>query len=68
MQVKAISPPISGFVQIKLDQIIIDYLWKIIDLAKTKNKNHKSKLIGNISQSLLLDDIDSFFTNQFVSL
>ena len=61
MKVKKISPPVTPFLQIELDQEVIDYLWKIIDIAKTTNVNHKSKLVGNISQSLLLDDIDSFF-------
>tara|TARA_Y100001968_G_scaffold323411_1_gene361038 strand:- start:417 stop:962 length:546 start_codon:yes stop_codon:yes gene_type:complete len=46
--------------QVKLDQEVIDYLWKIIDLAKTKNINFKNNLVGNISQSLL-HDLDSFF-------
>ena len=61
MEVKKISPPVSGFLQLKLQQELIDYLWKIIDIAKKKNKNYKGYLVGNISQSLLLDDIDSFF-------
>tara|TARA_B100000965_G_scaffold352521_1_gene327764 strand:+ start:1256 stop:1900 length:645 start_codon:yes stop_codon:yes gene_type:complete len=61
MEVRKISPPVSGFLQVKLDQEIIEYLWKIIDIAQTQNKNHKSKLAGNISQSLLLNDIDNFF-------
>ena len=61
MQVKNISPPVNGFLQVKLDQNIIDYLWKTIDFAKQKNSNYKSELAGNISQSLMLDDLDSFF-------
>ena len=61
MEVNKIVPPVNGFLQVKLDQVIIDYLWWIIDNAKTNNENHKNKLIGNISQSLLLDDIDSYF-------
>lgn len=61
MEVKKISPPITPFLQIKLDQEVVDYLWKIIDIATITNENHKSKLVGNISQSLLLKDIDSFF-------
>ena len=61
MEVKKISPPVTPFLQIKLDQEVVDYLWKIIDIANTKNINHKSQLAGNISQSLLLDDLDSFF-------
>ena len=61
MEVKIVSPPNSNFIQLKLDQHIIDYLWRIIDFAKTNNINYNAKLAGNISQSLLLDDLDSFF-------
>jgi len=61
MEVKKISPPVTPFLQIKLDQEVVDYLWKIIDIANTKNINFKTQLAGNISQSLLLDDLDSFF-------
>ncbi|WP_269625266.1 putative 2OG-Fe(II) oxygenase [Prochlorococcus marinus] len=62
MEVTKISPPVSGFLQVRLDQEIIDYLWKIIDTSqKNKNKNAKGELIGNISKSILLEDIDSFF-------
>ena len=61
MEVKKIYPPVTPFLQIKLDQEVVDYLWKIIDIAKTTNVNHKKKLIGNISKSLLIEDIDSYF-------
>ena len=61
MEVKNISPPINGFLQVKLDNEVIDYLWNIIDIAKSKNENFKKNLVGNISQSILLEDIDSFF-------
>ena len=61
MEVKRISPRVNCFLQVKLDQEIIDYLWKIIDISKTNNINFKNKLAGNISQSLVLEDIDSFF-------
>ena len=61
MEVRKISPAVTPFLQIKLDQEVIDYLWKIIDIAKITNEGYKNKLVGNISQSLLLEDIDSFF-------
>ena len=61
MEVTTIQPPVSPFLQVKLDQEIIDYLWKIIDIAKNNNINNKSNLIGNISRSFLLKDLDSFF-------
>ena len=61
MEVKKISPPVTPFLQVKLDQEVVDYLWKIIDISKTTNENHKNKLVGNISKSFLLKDIDDFF-------
>ena len=61
MDVKVISPKVSNFLQVSLDKNIIDYLWKIITIAKNQNKSFKDHLAGNISQSLLLEDIDSFF-------
>ncbi len=67
MEVTKISPPVTPFLQIKLDQEVIDYLWRIIDIAKTKNINIKNTLVGNISQSLLLDDQDNFFYKSICS-
>ena len=61
MQVKKIFPPVTPFLQVTLDQNIIEYLWKIIDIGKTNNKDFKYKLVGNISQSILLEDNNSFF-------
>ena len=61
MEVINIRPPITSFLQVKLDQIIIDYLWKIIENAKSKDIDHKKKLIGNISKSILLDDLNCYF-------
>ena len=61
MQVELISPNVTKYLRVKLDKVTIDYLWKIIAIGKTKNIDYKKKLIGNISQSLLLEDIDSYF-------
>jgi len=61
MEVNKIYPPVTPFLQIKLNQEVVDYLWKIIDIANTTNVNHKGNLIGNISKSLLIEDIDSYF-------
>ena len=65
MEVAKITPPSTCFLQVKLEQETIDYLWKIIDAASSKEVNHKKQLIGNISKSLLLDDKDSFFIKLF---
>ena len=61
MEVAKITPPSTSFLQVKLDIESIDYLWKIIELSKSKEINHKNKLIGNISKSILLDDQESYF-------
>ena len=61
MEVTPIYPPVTPFLQVKLEQKVVDYLWKIIDIGKTKNKDYKNKLVGNISQSFMLDDIEQFF-------
>ena len=61
MEVSKIYPPVTPFLKVKLNNEVVDYLWKIIDVAKAKNINIKNKLIGNISQSLLLDDQDNLF-------
>tara|TARA_Y100001968_G_scaffold41166_1_gene31217 strand:- start:1680 stop:2324 length:645 start_codon:yes stop_codon:yes gene_type:complete len=68
MEIKKIIPPVMPFLQVKLDQNVIDYLWKIIDIGKMNNKDYKNKLVGNISQSLSLEDIDSFFFNSVCSV
>ena len=61
MEVLNVIPPVTSFLQVKLDKVTVDYLWEIIEMAKSKNINYKSNLVGNISKSLLLEDIDSFF-------
>ena len=60
MEVKKIHPYSNPFLQVRLEKEVIDHLWKIIDLAKTKNINFNHKLAGNISQSLVLEDTDLF--------
>ena len=61
MEVKVILPTTSNFLQVRLDKKVIDYLWGAIEIAKKNNKSFKDKLAGNISNSLLLEDLDSFF-------
>ena len=61
MQVEQIIPPTTCFLKVKLDQVIVDYLWKIIEIGKIKTIDVKEKLAGNISQSYLLEDLDAYF-------
>ena len=54
----------NGFIEIKLDQVTIDYLWKIINKGLKQKVSHKSNLAGNISKSyLLVDENNSFYKN-----
>ena len=62
------SPPVNGFIEVKFEQKIIDYLWKIIDIGKTSKNIINNRLAGNISQSLLLEDQDSYFYKPFAFL
>tara|TARA_Y100001968_G_C19236384_1_gene657116 strand:+ start:228 stop:875 length:648 start_codon:yes stop_codon:yes gene_type:complete len=61
MKVSKVIPPVSSFLRVELDKEIIDYLWKIIKISKSKNVTIKDRLIGNISKSLILEDTDSYF-------
>ena len=61
MEVLTRKPHVSPYLEIKLDQSIINYLWKIIRKSQTENIDYKNKLAGNISKSYLIKDIDSFF-------
>ena len=61
MEVLNVIPPVTSFLQVKLDKVTVDYLWEIIEMAKSKNINYKSNLVGNISKSLLLEDINANF-------
>ena len=61
MEVTVKSPRVSNFLQVTLDKNIVDYLWRIIDIAKKNEQSHKKDLVGNMSKSFLLEDLDSFF-------
>ena len=49
-------PPVSGWLEVELGQNEIDHLWKCID---TEGKDVKSSLVGNISKSFEIKDIDN---------
>tara|TARA_R100000027_G_C2206546_1_gene81634 strand:- start:25 stop:675 length:651 start_codon:yes stop_codon:yes gene_type:complete len=59
--VKVIHPPVLGWLEKKLSNKEMDYLWKCIDNRK---ESHKKNLAGNITESnLLTDKSDWFFIN-----
>ena len=61
MQVKTFIPPGPFFFNVELDKITIDYLWELIDKANAAKVSFKNQLIGNISESLMLEDKDNIF-------
>ena len=57
----AVSPPVSGWLEISLEQEIIDYLWKIERESKYPGTSVKNTLAGNITESRSLKDTDDYF-------
>jgi|TARA_Y100000015_G_C2366290_1_gene77699 hypothetical protein len=61
--VKVIQPRSVGWLEKKLDQEEIDYLWKRIEKS---GGNHKGNLAGHISASKTLTDEDDWFFNRVI--
>tara|TARA_R100000008_G_scaffold75270_1_gene54410 strand:- start:1231 stop:2013 length:783 start_codon:yes stop_codon:yes gene_type:complete len=59
IELKFVEPRALGFIECKLPQEYIDYLWERIEVSK--DKDFKSNLAGNISESYALEDKDNFF-------
>ena len=60
-EIKVIHPPTLGWLETKLSDKEMDYLWKCID---NKKESHKHRLAGQITASnLLVDKSDWFFIN-----
>ena len=64
MDFKAQFPPQYGWLQGKLEKEHVDFLWK--QIKNHKNKDHKHRLIGNVSESYALEDEDNYFQNEVI--
>ena len=60
-----LSPPNLPILKCELGKEAVEHIWKCIDTAKKQKFN--SNLAGNISESFLIDDIDSKFWNEHLS-
>ena len=61
-EIKVIPPPNLGWLEYKLNQQEMDYLWRCIET--NKKRSFKNNLAGNISKSYsLMDRGDWFYTN-----
>ncbi len=65
---KYLTKPNMGWVKpwlgYKLDSKIIEYLWRIVKDGKEKNESAKGTLVGNLSNSFHIEDIDNTFTEE----
>ena len=61
--VKAIVPPNFGWLEVKLDDTEMKYLW---DCLKNQQKSHKKNLAGNVTTSCLLIDKDNWFFDNVI--
>ena len=61
--------PISqlGWLYVKLNKEVLDFLWKMIDKSTKDKDNMKQNLAGNISQSYSLDDDENYFFNNVLN-
>ena len=54
-----------GWLYVKLDKEVLDFLWKMID--KSTKDDMKSNLAGNISKSYSLKDDENYFFNNVLN-
>ena len=64
LQFKVNKPPSYGWLEGILDKEHVDFLWK--QIKNHKNKDHKPRLIGNVSESYALEDEGNYFQNEVV--
>lgn len=65
-EIKVVTPKTLGWLEKKLSDTEMDYLWRCIENRKG---SHKGKLAGNIHESnVLIDRADWFFTNTLLPL
>tara|TARA_Y200000002_G_scaffold207149_1_gene170921 strand:+ start:755 stop:1342 length:588 start_codon:yes stop_codon:yes gene_type:complete len=55
---KTIHPVDEFWIESKLDQEMMDYVWSQIDKAKVDRFDHKKELVGHLTSSLALPDVE----------
>ena len=60
-KVESVCPQRIGWLEVDLDETEMDHLWKCVEDAKKANKDWKKNLVGVISNSLKLEDSDTWF-------
>ena len=64
MEFKINKPPQYGWLEGVLEPEHVDFLWE--QIKNHKNKDHKGRLIGNVSESYALEDKGNYFQNEVV--
>lgn len=64
MKMKFVNPPNTGWIETRLEQKYIDFLWKII---QARNSSLKENLAGNISHSFAIIDENNYFFDEVLS-
>ena len=59
-EIRYVNPPNCGWLECELDSNQIDYVWECINET---NRSWKDKLVGDISDSKLLEDSNNWFFN-----
>ena len=58
------NPPQYGWLEGELEKENVEFLWE--QIKNHPNKDHKGRLIGNISESYALEDKDNYFQNEVI--
>ena len=65
-EIRYVNPTNIGWLEYELDSNQIDYVWERIKDIESSNISHKPKLVGDIHESKLLEDPDSWFFNNIL--
>ena len=69
MEVTVISPKVSNFLMVKLDKNILDYLWRIIDIAEKKASIYFSVIELSIKLfTCIHESVSPYFTSSRANL
>ena len=66
LQARVKVPPIQGWLETKLPNNVMSRLWEYEKTAKQIHIDHGQYLAGNITKSLMLDDVDDWFYQSVV--
>ena len=58
-----ITPPNINIMKGVLSDSAIKYLWECIEIGKQNKINANGNLVGNITESIYLEDKDDYFFN-----